>query len=200
MQMFLHLYESQTAKVLAACRSRKRGSKSLYCSLRLSLLRRGLFAPPRTKFFFNIFFWKIDGSLAREADRRERVSARILAERLLRATLARPKPLYKPCTRSRQQVCPLIRVEKFSSEHRCKIGIRETRAIVIFHEFDALWLILSFPMPPKPFRATCTETRNRIHPPVHENSELRIVVPGWKRPRIKRLPRRLIFRLNVKQL
>lgn len=107
------------------------------------------------------------------------------------------KSSHKPGTRSSQHVRPQIRVEKFSPEHRRKIGIGETRTIILFHKLNVFWIIFSFPMPPKPFGA---KTRNCIHPPVHKNSELRIVVPGGKWPRIKRLPRRLIFRMCKKKL
>ena len=101
---------------------------------------------------------------------------------------------YKPCTRSRQDIGPLIWIEKFSFEHRTKIHVREPRTIVFVHEIDVFLNVFSFPIPPKPLRQLRGETRNRIHSPMHENPKLCFIKPCWDWSRVKRFPSWLVSR------
>ena len=90
------------------------------------------------------------------------------------------------CSWSFEHLRPLRSVVKLCGELRPKISILEIGRVVLLHEVDHLcdWRRV-FPLPPEPFGR---KTRNGEDAPVDEDPKLSLVVPGWKRSTVERVP------------
>ena len=83
--------------------------------------------------------------------------------------------LYKisPCTRLCQKVSPCLWVKELCPEHWSKVLILKVWWIVFLHEFHKLGYTM-LPAGPKPF---CSKSGYWVHPPVHKNTKLSLIIP-----------------------
>ena len=88
------------------------------------------------------------------------------------------------CSGFCKQVGPCVRIKHFCTKQGGKISIFKTRRIVFFHKIH-ICCVAVMPILPKPFGA---KWGHGVHPPVHENTEFRLIVPRRVWPRIQRLP------------
>ena len=81
--------------------------------------------------------------------------------------LLRPRGLY--------HVHPLSRVVQLGLELSSKVGVGEARRVVLLHEVDDRGRWGALPPPPEPLTVV---GGHGVHPPVEEDAQLGVVVPG----------------------